>query len=122
MKNFFKKTVNFAVKIKSYALAHKIISIIVLILLIFIGSWAYGKMTSTTGETQYITTTVKKGTIISSVTASGQVESSNQVDLKADVSGTITYVNVKPGDKVEKGKLLFVLTVKTHKSLFVMQK
>ncbi|MFA6609166.1 MAG: HlyD family efflux transporter periplasmic adaptor subunit, partial [Candidatus Paceibacterota bacterium] len=67
----------------------------------------YGKLTSTVGETQYITTTVKKGTIISSVTASGQVESSSQIDLKSDISDTIVYVGVKPGDKVTRGKTLF---------------
>ncbi len=82
-------------------------SSIIFIVVLFIGYWIYGKMTSTTGETQYITTTVQKGTIVSSVTASGQVESSNQIDLKASVSGAIVYVGVKPGDKVKRGKLLF---------------
>ncbi|MEI8174361.1 MAG: HlyD family efflux transporter periplasmic adaptor subunit [bacterium] len=97
----------FIVKIKSYIIAHKIISIIMLIVIIWIGYWGYNKYTNTTGEIQYITTTAQKGNIISSVTASGQIESSNQIDLKADVSGTITYVDVKPGDKITKGKTLF---------------
>ena len=76
-------------------------------MVLYIGYWGYGKATNTTGETQYVTTTVQKGTIVSSVSASGQVESSNQIDLKANVSGTITYVGVKPGDIVYKGKTLF---------------
>ncbi len=100
MKNFF-------LKIKALALAHKIISIIILVVVLYAGYWIYGNITSTAGETQYITTTVQKGTIISSITASGQVESSNQIDLTAKVSGTITYVGVKAGDKVVKGKTLF---------------
>jgi RND family efflux transporter MFP subunit len=100
MKNFF-------LKIKAYALAHKIISIIILAGILYAGYWIYGNITSTTGETQYVTTTVQKGTIISSITASGQVESSNQINLTAKVSGTITYVGVKAGDKVTKGKTLF---------------
>jgi len=92
---------------KTYLFAHKIISLIVLVVILFSGSWVYGKMTSTAGEIQYITATVEKGTIISSITASGQVESSNQIDLKAEASGTISYVGIKPGDKVLKGKTLF---------------
>ena len=98
---------NYLTKIKTNILAHKIISIIVLIIIVFLGYWAYSKATSTSGETQYITTTVQKGTIISAITASGQVESSNQINLTSKVSGTITYIGVKPGDKVTKGKTLF---------------
>lgn len=98
---------NYLNKIKNYITLHKFISTIILIVILLIGYWGYGKATNTTGETQYITTTVQKGTIVSSVTASGQVESSNQIDLTAKVSGTITYVGVKAGDKVTKGKTLF---------------
>jgi HlyD family secretion protein len=100
MKNLF-------TKIKQYIVTHKIISAIIIVIVILVGYWGYNKLTSTTGETQYVTTIAQKGTIISSVTASGQIESSNQIDLKANVSGTITYVGVKPGDKVTKGKTLF---------------
>ncbi len=98
---------NYFTKIKAYVVKHKIISIIILIIILLIIYWGYGKLTSTGGETQYITTTVQKGTIVSSITASGQIESSSQIDLKANTSGTITYVGVKPGDKVLKGKTLF---------------
>lgn len=107
MKNFLEKIKLFVIKIKTYAIAHKIISAVVVVIILFGGYTVYGKLTSTTGEIQYITTTVQKGTIVSSVTASGQVESSNQIDLKADVSGTITYVGVKAGDVVSRGKTLF---------------
>jgi len=100
MKNFF-------FKIKAFVVAHKIISIIILLGILFIGYWIYGKINSTAGETQYVTTTVQKDTIISSITASGQIESSNQINLQASASGTITYVGIKPGDKVVKGKTLF---------------
>jgi HlyD family secretion protein len=98
---------NYLNKIKAYIFLHKIISLIVLVVVLYLGYWGYGKITSTTGETQYITTTVQKGTIVSSVTGSGQVESSNQINLTAKVSGTITYVSVKPGDKVLRSKTLF---------------
>jgi len=98
---------NIFTKIKIYIAAHKIISAIIIIIIIGIGYWGYNKLTNTTGETQYVTTTVQKGTIVSSVTASGQVESSNQINLTAKVSGTITNISVKAGDKVVKGQTLF---------------
>jgi HlyD family secretion protein len=95
------------IKIKSYILAHKIISTILLVIIIFIGYWIYGKITSTTGETRYVLSAVTKGTIVSSVTGSGQVSALNQIDLKPTVSGNITYIGAQPGDKVTAGKLLF---------------
>ncbi|MCM2338976.1 MAG: efflux RND transporter periplasmic adaptor subunit [Burkholderiales bacterium] len=94
-------------KIKLYIFSHKKISILTLIILLVLGYWIYGKIINTDGETQYTMTTVQKGTIISSVSASGQIESSNQIDLKANVSDTITYVAVKAGDKVKRGAVLF---------------
>ena len=94
-------------KVKSYAFSHKITSAIAIIIIIFLGYWGYNKITDTSGEISYVTAIVKKGAIVSSVTATGQVESKAQIDLKADTTGTITYVGVKPGDKVAKGKLLF---------------
>lgn len=100
MKNFF-------LKIKTYVFAHKIISIIFLVVILFASNWVYGKITSKKGETRYVTSKVTKGTIISSITGSGQVSASSQIDIKPEVSGTITYVNVQPGDKVGSGKLLF---------------
>jgi HlyD family secretion protein len=96
-------------KIKLYVVAHKIISVIALILIILIGYWGYSKATSTTGETRYVLSKVTKGTIVSSVTGSGQVSALNQIDIKPNVSGTITYVGVRPGDKVGSGKLLFAI-------------
>ncbi len=97
---------NLLTKIKTYIIAHKIISIIILIIIIFVGNLIYGKITSTTGETRYILSAVTKGSIISSVTGSGQVSASSQIDIKPKVSGTITYLNINPGDAVMAGKLL----------------
>ena len=98
---------NFFNKIKSYILSHKILSIIILIVVVLFGYWIYGKITSTTGETRYVTGAVTKGTIISSVAGTGQVSASSQIDLKPNVSGAITWIGVSPGDKVWVGQNLF---------------
>ncbi len=98
---------NFLIKIKAFIVAHKIISVIAVILIVLLGRFTYGKITSTAGETRYLEGKVEKGTIISSVDGSGQVSVSNQIDIKPKVSGNITYAAVKAGDKVWQGKALF---------------
>lgn len=100
---------NFLTKIKLYILAHKIISTVLLIIIILVGYWGYGKITSTTGETRYVLSAVIKGTIVSAVTGSGQVSALNQIDVKPNVSGAVTYVGVKPGSKVGQGQTLFTI-------------
>lgn len=102
MKNSLKRT-------KDYIWTHKKTSIVVLIILLILGSWIYNKMTSTKGETRYVTATVSRGTIISTVTGSGQVSASNEINIQPEVSGAITSVNINPGDYVSSGKLLFTI-------------
>lgn len=96
-------------KIKIYFIAHKIIVIVSLIILISLGYFFYKKSTSTSTEVRYITSKVAKGVLISSISGSGQVSASNQIDIKSNVSGNIIYVGIKPGDNVYEGKTLFTI-------------
>ena len=91
---------------KKYVLAHKIISGIVLVVVIGLGWWIYSNATSTSGETRYVLGTVASSTIISTVSESGQVSTTNSVDIKPQVSGEITWVGVKAGDVVHAGQAL----------------
>jgi len=100
---------NFLNKIKAYIVKHKIISAIILVIVLFVGYWGYNKITNTSSETRYVMAMVAKGTIISSVSGSGQVSASNQIDIKPTVSGTITGVNVSPGNSVKSGQTLFII-------------
>jgi HlyD family secretion protein len=100
------KIKNYLVKIKAYIISHKVISVIALIVILLLGFWIYKKASSTSGETSYAIAAVEKGTIISSVSGTGQVSASNQVDLKAKVSGDIVAIAVKSGQKVKKGTLI----------------
>jgi multidrug efflux pump subunit AcrA (membrane-fusion protein) len=70
------------------------------------GYYAYGTITSTDGETLYTLGTVSKKTIVESVSASGQVSASNELSVTADVSGDLTSVAVKAGQKVGAGAVL----------------
>lgn len=98
---------NYLNNIKTYIGAHKKLIIFVIIILGIGGYWGYKKLTATTGETRYVTQTAAKATIVSSVTGSGQVSASNQIDIKPEVSGTIISINIKPGNSVSSGQTLF---------------
>ncbi|HVZ75876.1 MAG TPA: HlyD family efflux transporter periplasmic adaptor subunit [Candidatus Paceibacterota bacterium] len=91
---------------KKFALAHKIWSAAIVIVLLGGGWYAYGKMTSTTGETRYVLGTVATGTVVANVSASGQVSTSDKVDLSAKASGEVVWVGVKEGDTVRAGQAL----------------
>jgi len=92
-------------KIKNFIIAHKIWSVVILVVVIFIGYKIFGSTAA--AQVRYVTATVEKGTIISSVTGTGQVEASSSIDLKSKISGTITRVNIKPGQFVSRGQTLF---------------
>lgn len=51
-------------------------------------------------------TTVRRGTLVSSVSASGAVASSESRDLAFGTSGTVKEIDVQVGDKVKKGQAL----------------
>src|SRR6056297_3616048 len=55
------------------------------------------------------TVSVSRGSISATVTASGTVERAGVVGLAFVSGGTITAVNVKPGDAVSKGAVLAVV-------------
>lgn len=52
---------------------------------------------------------VSRGTIVSSVSASGSVASTNSRDLGFGTSGTVDSIKVQVGDKVKEGQLLATL-------------
>ena len=93
-------------KLLSFFTRHKFWSIVVLVALLAVGWWEWGNATSTTGQTRYMLGSATEGTIISSVSGSGQVAADQQLDLKPQVSGQITYIGVTPGQKVAAGTLI----------------
>lgn len=90
-----------------YVKENKYKSIIFAIIILVIIYFIYKAIFPTTVSNRYVLGVVEKGTIVSSISGTGQVSALNQIDLKPKNSGTITYVGVKPGDYVRKGRLLF---------------
>lgn len=90
-------------KIIGFFKKHKVISAIFLILILAGGYWIYNSSKKNSAEVRYVLASVEKGTIISSVTGSGQVSAINQVDVKPKVSGDISSLNIKVGQEIKAG-------------------
>ncbi len=97
---------SFPVGVARYAFAHKITSAIIAVVVVGGGYWTYQKLHPATTQTHYILGTVATGTIIASLSESGQVSSSNSIDIKPQVTGTITWVGAKAGDYVRAGQAI----------------
>ena len=93
-------------RIVSAARAHKFITAIVIIVVVYGGYSIFIKGGSGNTETRYVLGTVSRGTIIASLSASGQVSSSDQIDVKPKAAGDVTWVGVKAGDTVYAGQAL----------------
>ncbi|MEK7595969.1 MAG: efflux RND transporter periplasmic adaptor subunit [Patescibacteria group bacterium] len=90
-------------------LNHKITAVLILLALAYGGYWGYKKWTDPSGEIKYILAAAKISTITASVSGSGQISASNQVDIKAKASGDVVYVGAKNGDEVGIGAILLQL-------------
>jgi len=93
-------------KLKAYAFAHKVITVVVIAIVVGGGWFMYAKATSSSGETKYVLGTASTSTIIAVVSESGQISSSDSVDIKPKVTGTITWVGATAGEKVRAGQAL----------------
>ncbi|MEK7187848.1 MAG: efflux RND transporter periplasmic adaptor subunit [Patescibacteria group bacterium] len=85
---------------------HKFFSGILLIGLIGGGYLLLGPQGGASGAARYVIGQAAKQTVIVSITGSGQVSASNQVDIKPKVSGDIVSVNVTEGQSVRAGALI----------------
>ena len=94
-------------KTKEYVTTHKKTSIGIVIVLI--AYFIYTQATSTAGQTTYTLGTAQTGTIVSSITGTGQVSAGRTLDLKPQASGNVTYVPVAAGQKVSQGQLIVEL-------------
>lgn len=93
-------------KFKKYIIRHKTVSIIGFAIIAYGGYWGYGRLTSTADQTRYVVAIVERGTLITSISGTGQVSASNQIDLKPKISGDILFINVTDGQQVSAGAVI----------------
>ncbi len=97
---------NIFLNVKNYILRHKIISLAVLVILIVAGYQIIKSSNNSSTQIIYTAGKVTKGTLVSTVSGTGQVSASSQVDLKTQTSGNISYLNLKVGQDVYAGSVI----------------
>lgn len=85
---------------------HKFLSIIFFIAIISCAFLGYKKFIKKEDLVKYVLAQVQKGAITVSVSASGQVSASNQIDIKAKSSGDILDIKIEKGQEIKAGDLL----------------
>src|SRR3989344_3004297 len=106
-----KEKTNIVTKVKRILFksrGRKIAVVIILLVLIFIGWRMFGAKKQ---SAQYQTAKVEKGTLIVSVSESGQVAVSNRASVITSASGVISEVDVKNGDTVSAGDEIAVVSL-----------
>lgn len=74
------------------------------LIVLVVGYFLFGRAGS--DETRYVTQEVTRGDLTVTVTATGNLEPRNQVDIGVELSGTVRNVLVDVNDVVKKGQLL----------------
>ncbi len=93
----------------SWSIKHKIAATLITLVVLGGGYWSYGKFFPTATTTRYFLGTVEQGNIIATVSGSGQVSGSNQINVTSKVSGEVTQVRVTSGQEVAAGTVLVTL-------------
>ena len=96
----------FLLKLKNWAFLHKKTAIFLVIILMGVTYGVVKAFNNTTEETRYVLSTVVRGNIIASISGTGQVSASNQVDVTSKSSGDLIYLNAKSGQEVKTGALI----------------
>ncbi len=96
-------------KIRTYIRGHKIISIVVVIALAAGGYYWYGAANTATAVTKYVVENATQGTVVASVSGTGQVQAGTTVNVTPKVSETVTSIPVAVGQHVSVGQLLVQL-------------
>jgi macrolide-specific efflux system membrane fusion protein len=97
-------------KIKKLSVKKKIILAVVFAVVIFL---IWTNFNSSKSQVQYQTAQVTKGTLVVSLTETGQVSVSNKVSIVTQASGIVSNVYVKTGDKVNAGDKIADVTLDT---------
>lgn len=100
--------------IYKYLLKHKTIIALLIIILGGGGYYFYSSKNKTVEAARYVLGKIEKGAVIATVSGSGQVSASNQVEIQAKASGDIINLNIKTGQEVMAGALLAQINAKNE--------
>ena len=77
-----------------------------LVAVIFIGTFVYLFINSRPGETRYEIVSPSTGNIARSTSLTGTIEPRDEIEIKPQVSGIISEINVEAGDMVSEGDVV----------------
>lgn len=101
------KKQNFIKRFFAFMWRHKWWSTIILLILIGIGIWIYFGTRS--AKKDYITMDISRGDLTQTVTASGEIQPVNTINVGSQVSGTIENIFVDYNSVVKKGDVLLTI-------------
>ncbi len=106
-KNIFSNSVTFIKKFLGNK--WRLLGVVLIILALVFGGWKiFGQQSN---KPQYQTAQAEKGTLVSSITASGTISTGNSVNITTQASGVIANVYVKSGDSVTQGQKIADITL-----------
>lgn len=91
---------------RGFARAHKFWSTVIALVVLWGGYQGYARLTAPSTATRYVTTTVATGTVVATLTETGQVSASQTLTLSPKASGQVVGVYVRPGDRVAAGQVV----------------
>lgn len=100
---------NLIQKIKNLVTKHIRLTI-GLVIIVMVGLFFWERSASNSKKPTYQTAKVEKGTIVSSLSASGQIASAGNMPVTSQTSGIVKKIFVKNGDIVTTGQNLFEFT------------
>lgn len=103
----FKFIVDFFKKVVSFAKRRKILAVVIGLIIVIGGYFGIKIIIGDSTVSKYVLATVEKGSLITTISGSGQVSVSQQIDVKPKVSGDVVWVGVTAGQEVYKGQALF---------------
>ena len=83
----------------------------IIIAMVFIGTFVFLYLNSKPGETEYTIVNPKIGNIEKTTVLTGKIEPRDEIDIKPQISGIISEVNVEPGDMVKEGDIIAKIKV-----------
>jgi multidrug efflux pump subunit AcrA (membrane-fusion protein) len=108
------KPLSAGAKVGRYVRAHKVLTGIVVIVAVGGGWYWYNGTHTAAAAPRYIVEKATTGTIVATVSGSGQVQAEATIDIKPQVSENVIAIPVRVGQTVRVGQLLVQLDTKTE--------
>jgi HlyD family secretion protein len=115
-KSIMKEKIN---KVKNKIKSNPKVSIFIILIFLVISFFVFKNSVFSKSETTYLVSKPKINKIETKVTSTGQVSSSNQIELQAKTGGVITNLYVKNGDFVKAGQI--IATVENQNQLLSLR-